>query len=102
MGRKVVLKVSQDFQYSLEDKKVKIKGAINFGDYKASIEDVALSFNRRQTFLQLSENTCGLLDVDSQEYKELFEESQITKDSIKKPLYSYFAASYFSVSNSLL
>jgi SNF2 family DNA or RNA helicase len=90
-GKKVVLKVSQDFQYSLEDKKVKVKGAINFGDYKASIDDVALSFNRRQTFLQLSDNTSGLLDVDSKEYKELFEECQIAKDSIKKPLYSYFA-----------
>lgn len=89
-GKKVVLKTSQNLEYNLEGQRIKIKGSVDFGNFKASVADIALNFNRRQTFLSLSNTTSGLLDIDSSEYKELFEDCEIVSGSLDKPLYSCF------------
>jgi superfamily II DNA or RNA helicase len=91
-GKKVVLKTDENFEYNLEGNKIHVKGNMNFGTFKAKIEDVALAFNRRQSFLSLSDSTSGLMDLNSQDYKELFDESEIVGQSLSKPLHACFKA----------
>jgi superfamily II DNA or RNA helicase len=89
-GKSVHLKTSQHIDMMLEGKRVKVKGAYSFGLNQVAIENVVLSFNKRQNFVQISEDKVGLIDVSSVEMREIFEDLEIVAGSFYKSLYGCF------------
>jgi len=69
-----------------EDKQsILVKGVVKFDEYEVDISHVVGAFNRRESFVQLSDNTVGLLTTDQENHYllELAEESEIVGTTIQ-------------------
>lgn len=81
-GMQVVRKSGEDIEYVLDNKALKIKGNLSFDKYKASLQDVVGAFNRRESFVQLSDGKVGLLDSQDENVAPLLE-GEIVQEGIK-------------------
>lgn len=80
------LKRHTDFDVRINQAGVNIeaKGTLNYESHKVNLSDVVGAFNRRERFVQLSDNTIGLIP-DSFENKaldSLMEISEVVNDSV--------------------
>ena len=77
-GRQILPHEEINLSLNMQSEKVILKGSIHYDSFKANIQEVTGAFNRRENFIQLNNNTVGLLP-NSQEISTL---SSITKKNI--------------------
>lgn len=83
-GNRILLESNRTLKAELVRERIQINGTLKFADYEASIEAVRGAFNRRDSFIQLSEGAVGLVQ-DPEILGELFEDSTIASEGIQTP-----------------
>jgi SNF2 family DNA or RNA helicase len=82
--KKVVLLTDASFEVSLQAKDIMVRGSLRFDTYETSLQEVAGAFNRRERFVQMGQNTLGLLPdkASSADFSMLFEEGEIVSGGL--------------------
>ncbi len=83
--KKVLLMNNTDFEFSIKDKDIFIRGSFKYSEYEADLKNVAGAFNRRERFVQMGPEAVGLLPEKwrTGEFSGLFEECEIVENSLK-------------------
>lgn len=83
-GNFVVRHGQRELNLEDEGEIIQIKGSVKFDEYEADIKDVIGAFNRRESFVQLSNNRVGLLtiDQDTQYLQSIAEECEVLGSSL--------------------
>lgn len=68
--RKVIQGQNKDLKFEKEKEIVHLSGAVDFLEKKVDLKEVYGAFCRRQTFIELSKNTVGLIDSTAFAYQE--------------------------------
>lgn len=82
-GRQLLKHTGLDLEIKESSNNLLIKGKLNYDSFETQIQDVIGSFNRREQFISLSEDTVGLLPHDQEALFQLAEEGECLSDSIK-------------------
>lgn len=77
-GRQVIKQTSMELLFEERKDKIAVKGHLSYQDHQADVSTVLGAFNRRETFIQLTPQTVGLLPTDHtrQALIDLTEESE--------------------------
>jgi len=84
-GNRIVKQGASQLNLQDNDQMIQIKGTVKFDEFEADISQVIGAFNRRESFVRLSENTVGLLamDQDARYLQEIAEESELVGSSVR-------------------
>ncbi len=82
--RQVLKQTDLSFDFEEGEKEIKIKGKMKYDTYEADVSQVIGSFNKREMFIQLSDNTVGLLSFESQaEIQDIAENCELLSEGVK-------------------
>ncbi len=84
-GNQIIRQGTTQLHLQEKNQIIAIQGTVKFEEYEADLSQVLGAFNRRETFVQLSENRVGLLatDQDSENLQQLAEECEIVGTSVQ-------------------
>ena len=82
-GRKVVRQKKVDFDAEIGPQTITLKAKMHYDDHRVDLKDMVGAFNRRENFVELSQNSVALLDREnfSAQWGD-FAEEEITSEGI--------------------